>query len=282
MSHQGVDPARLAETLSRIRATVVVLSGKGGVGKSTVAVNIAAGMAARGRRVGLLDADLHGPSVPGMLGLGQYAARGDETALEPALACEGRLKVMSIQFLLRGQHDSVIWRGPLKHAVIAQFLGNTVWGDLDLLIVDSPPGTGDEPLSVVQTAHPAGAIVVTTPQEVATSDVRRSIDFCRHLNLPVIGVIENMSGFVCPHCGAATAIFGSGGGREMARSMDVPFLGALPIDPAMVALGDAGRTCFDDGVVCGLRAAYEGIVETVAAAVGGDGSGAQAGRSTPQ
>jgi len=275
---QGIDPAKVTETLSHIRSVIVVLSGKGGVGKSTVAVNVAAGMAARGRRVGLLDADLHGPSVPGLLGVKGQNAHGDDSALEPVLACNGRVKVMSVGFLLRGQDDSVIWRGPLKHAVISQFLGNTVWGDLDLLVVDSPPGTGDEPLSVVQIAKPAGAVVVTTPQEVATSDVRRSIDFCRRLNLPVIGVIENMSGFVCPHCGRATPIFGFGGGRQMAESMEVPFLGALPIDPAMVALGDAGRTCFDDGVECGLRTAYEGVLDAIVLATGGDSGAGRAAR----
>ena len=151
------------ETISRIRKKYVVLSGKGGVGKSTVAVNLAAGLAHKGSMVGLLDSDLHGPSVPKMLGLENFVASGDDTHLYPAEVYDGRLKVMSVQFLLPGVDDSVIWRGPLKHSIISQFIGYTVWGDLDFLIIDSPPGTGDEPLSVVQTAKPDGAIVVTTP-----------------------------------------------------------------------------------------------------------------------
>jgi Mrp family chromosome partitioning ATPase len=151
------------------------------------------------------------------------------------------LKVMSVQFLLRNPHDSVIWRGPLKHTVIAQFIGLTIWGDLDYLVIDSPPGTGDEPLSVVQTARPDGAIVVTTPQAVATADVRKSIDFCEKVELPVTGIIENMSGFHCPHCGQSTDIFGCGGGRRMAEELGVPFLGSIPIDPRFVSLSDQGK-----------------------------------------
>jgi ATP-binding protein involved in chromosome partitioning len=231
----------LAETLSHIGRKYVVLSGKGGVGKSTVAVNLAVGLALRGKKTGLLDSDLHGPSVPKMLGLEQFSAPGDETHLTPAELYDGRLKVMSVQFLLQNLHESVIWRGPLKHAVISQFIGHTVWGDLDFLIIDSPPGTGDEPLSVIQTAKPDGAIIVTTPQDVATFDVRKSIDFCVKLNLPVTGVIENMGGFVCSHCGQVTDIFGSGGGKRMADDFGVPFLGSIPIDPRFVILSDGGK-----------------------------------------
>jgi ATP-binding protein involved in chromosome partitioning len=245
MSHQGADEQRLTETLSHIGRKYVVLSGKGGVGKSTVAVNLAVGLALRGKKTGLLDSDLHGPSVPKMLGLEKYAAMGDETHLTPAEMYEGRLKVMSVQFLLQNLHDSVIWRGPLKHAVISQFIGHTVWGELDFLIIDSPPGTGDEPLSVIQTAKPDGAIIVTTPQDVATFDVRKSIDFCEKLEIPVTGVIENMSGFVCSHCGKVTNIFGSGGGERMAGDYGVPFLGRIPIDPLFVSQSDAGRVYVD-------------------------------------
>lgn len=234
--------ARLTETLSTIKRKFVVLSGKGGVGKSTVAVNLAVGLALRGMRTGLLDTDLHGPSAPKMLGLEQFVSSGDETHLELAVRYDGLLKIMSVQFLLKNLHDSVIWRGPLKHAVISQFIGHTVWGALDYLIIDSPPGTGDEPLSVVQTAKPDGAIVVTTPQDVATFDVRKSIDFCEKLQLPVIGVVENMSGFICPHCNTETAIFGSGGGKRMAEELGIPFLGSIPIDPQFVLRSDRGAT----------------------------------------
>lgn len=166
MSHQGADNKRLEETLRCVDKKIVVLSGKGGVGKSTVAVNLAVGLALQGYKTGLLDTDLHGPSVPKMLGLESFASSGDETHLEPAVQYNGLLKIMSVQFLLQNVNDSIIWRGPLKHAVISQFIGHTVWGELDYLIIDSPPGTGDEPLSVVQTAKPDGAVIVTTPQDV--------------------------------------------------------------------------------------------------------------------
>lgn len=245
MSHQGANEERLTETLSTIKRKYVVLSGKGGVGKSTVAVNLAAGLALKGMKTGLLDTDLHGPSVPKMLGLENFMSSGDETHLEPAVRYDGNLKVMSVQFLLQNLHDSVIWRGPLKHSVISQFIGHTVWGDLDFLIIDSPPGTGDEPLSVVQTAKPDGAIIVTTPQDVATFDVRKSIDFCNKLSLPVTGVIENMSGFICPHCNKETAIFSTGGGMKMADELGIPFLGSIPIDPQFVIHSDKGNVMID-------------------------------------
>jgi Mrp family chromosome partitioning ATPase len=241
MSHQGADEQRLVETLSHIGRKYIVLSGKGGVGKSTIAVNLAVGLALRGKKTGLLDSDLHGPSVPKMLGLENFVGAGDETHLQPAERYDGLLKIMSVQFLLQNLNDSVIWRGPLKHAVISQFIGHTVWGTLDFLIIDSPPGTGDEPLSAVQTAKPDGAIIVTTPQEIATFDVRKSIDFCEKLELPIKGVIENMSGFVCVHCGTVTDIFGTGGGKRMADDFGVPFLGSIPIDPLFVSQSDAGR-----------------------------------------
>jgi ATP-binding protein involved in chromosome partitioning len=251
MGHQGTDQQRLSETLSAIKRKFIVLSGKGGVGKSTVAVNLAVGLALRGKKTGLLDTDLHGPSVPRMLGMERSTTTGDEKRLAPVERYDGLLKIMSIQFMLPNLHDSVIWRGPLKHSVIAQFIGYTVWGDLDYLIIDSPPGTGDEPLSVAQTAKPDGAIIVTTPQQVATFDVRKSIDFCRKLGLPLLGVIENMSGFVCPHCGKETAIFSSGGGKKMAEDLGVRFLGSIPIDPRFVTLSDQGKAFIGSGA-CGV------------------------------
>jgi ATP-binding protein involved in chromosome partitioning len=261
MGHEPCDPERLNETLAKIGKKYVVLSGKGGVGKSTVAVNCAVGLALRGKRAGLLDSDLHGPSVPTMLGLEGHKITGDEKHLFPAELHDGRLKVMSMQFLLRGASDSVIWRGPLKHGVIAQFIGYTVWGDLDFLIIDSPPGTGDEPLSVVQTARPDGAIVVTTPQDVATFDVRKSIDFCGKLDLRVTGVIENMSGFACPHCGRVTDIFGSGGGETMAKETGVPFLGKIPLDPSFVKHSDGGRALVGQEKGSPSLNAITGIIE---------------------
>jgi Mrp family chromosome partitioning ATPase len=232
----GVD-----EALERIGHKVVVLSGKGGVGKSTVAVNLAVSLSTMGGyRVGLLDIDIHGPSVPKMLGLeGTKMWSSDRGKLIPVEF--GGLKVMSIGFLLSGEAEAVIWRGPAKASAIKQFIGEVEWGDLDYLIVDCPPGTGDEPLTVIQTLEKIdGAVVVTTPQDMALTDVRKSISFCGQLNLPVLGVIENMSGLVCPHCGETIDVFKSGGGESMALEMGVAFLGRVPMDPRIVQAGDDG------------------------------------------
>lgn len=230
----------VGQRMCRIKHKILVLSGKGGVGKSTVAVNLAASLALAGKRVGLLDIDVHGPSVPQLLGLEGRPVEGTGTSLLPVQYTEN-LKVMSIGFLLQNREDAVIWRGPLKFAIIKQFLKDVEWGELDYLIVDSPPGTGDEPLSIAQLIPEAdGAILVTTPQEVALADVRRCIGFCRQINLRVLGVIENMSGLICPHCAKTVEIFKSGGGKRMAREMSAPFLGSIPIDPQIVDTSDAG------------------------------------------
>jgi Mrp family chromosome partitioning ATPase len=231
---------KLQSRLCRIRHKIVVLSGKGGVGKSTVAVNLAAALTMAGRRVGLLDVDIHGPSIPTMLGLEGATPSGDEDGMRP-IEVDG-LKVMSLGFLLASPDDAVIWRGPLKMSVIKQFLKDVAWGDLDYLVIDSPPGTGDEPLSVCQLIGSLdGAVIVTTPQRVATVDVRKSITFCRQLHVPVLGVVENMSGFVCPQCGTVSQILPSGGGRRIAEDMGVPFLGSIPLDPMVAQAGDQGR-----------------------------------------
>ncbi len=233
----------LDETLAKIKKKYVVLSGKGGVGKSTVAVNLAVGLALKGFNVGLLDSDLHGPSIAKMLNLTDHKFTGTEDNLiEPALLYDSKLKIMSVQFMLPNTSDAVIWRGPLKHKIIQQFIGEVDWGNLDFLIIDSPPGTGDEPLSTIQTLKNCdGAIIVTTPQDVSTFDVKKSIDFCDKVNLPVHGIIENMSGFVCPKCGEVTHIFGKDGGSKMAEKMNIRFLGGIPIDPKMVESGDMGK-----------------------------------------
>jgi len=232
---------QIRKRVKQIKHQILVLSGKGGVGKSTVAVNLAVSLALAGKKVGLLDIDIHGPSIPKILNLEGKAIQAVGDVILPVEMSEN-LKVMSIGFLLRGSDDAVIWRGPMKYQMIKQFLKDVQWGNLDFLIVDSPPGTGDEPLSVVQLLEKAdGAIIVTTPQEVALSDVRRCITFCRNLNLPVLGVLENMSGFVCPKCGEKTDVFKSGGGEIMANEMHVPFLGRIPIDPQIVEACDSGR-----------------------------------------
>jgi Mrp family chromosome partitioning ATPase len=229
----------LTSRLCRIKHKIVVLSGKGGVGKSTVAVNLAMALHLAGKKVGLLDVDIHGPSIPTMLGLEGRQIMEKNGELQP-VDLDG-MKVISLGFFLKDQDEAVIWRGPMKTGVITQFIRDVAWGDLDYLIVDSPPGTGDEPLSVCQTLVDAdGAVIVTTPQKVAAVDVRKSISFCRQLNLPVLGVIENMNGFVCPKCGELTAVFQSGGGRLMADDMGVPFLGSVPIDPQIAEAGDSG------------------------------------------
>ncbi|MCU0640354.1 MAG: P-loop NTPase [Candidatus Krumholzibacteria bacterium] len=235
------EDGKLRSRLELIGHKVLVLSGKGGVGKSTVAVNLAVALAAAGKKVGLLDIDLHGPSVPKMLGIEGMPLHGGEKSIRPFVVGDNLL-VMSIGFLLRGSDEAVIWRGPLKMGVIKQFLADVEWGPLDYLVVDSPPGTGDEPLSIAQLIPDAdGAVIVTTPQDVALLDVRRCITFCRQLNLPVLGVVENMSGFACPHCGKPVDLFGSGGGEKMAADMGVPFIGRIPFDPRIVTTADDGR-----------------------------------------
>ncbi|MEO0077425.1 MAG: Mrp/NBP35 family ATP-binding protein [candidate division WOR-3 bacterium] len=234
------DRQQLESRLCRIKHRVVVLSGKGGVGKSTIAVNLAVALMLEGKKVGLLDADIHGPSIPTMLGLEGAQLEGSPEGLVPARV--GGLKVMSIGFFLGNPDDAVIWRGPLKMGVIRQFLKDVSWGDLDYLIIDSPPGTGDEPLSVCQlVGRLDGAIIVTTPQKVAAVDVRKSITFCRKLGVPVLGVVENMSGFACPKCGTVTPVFRSGAGAQISRDMLVPFLGAVPLDPKVAEASDKGE-----------------------------------------
>jgi len=231
----------LGRRMSQIKHKILILSGKGGVGKSTVAANLAISLALEGRPVGLLDVDIHGPSVPKLLGIeGRQISIRDDTIIP--IEYGENLKVMSIGLLLQHDDDAVIWRGPMKMGVIKQFLKDVEWGELDYLIIDCPPGTGDEPLSVCQLVADAdGAVIVTTPQEVALVDVRKAVTFCRRLNLPVVGIAENMSGFVCPKCGELTDIFKSGGGDKLASEMGVPFLGRIPIDPQIVEACDTGK-----------------------------------------
>jgi len=225
---------RLTDRMGGIRRKIIVLSGKGGVGKSTVAANLAVSLSLAGHKVGLLDADIHGPSIPRIFNLEGRVVGSDGESITPVPYSENLL-VMSIGFLLRDRDEAVIWRGPLKMGVLRQFLADVEWGALDYLVIDLPPGTGDEPLSICQLIPDAdGGIVVTTPQELALADVRKCINFCRKLNLPVLGVLENMSGFICPHCGKRTDVFGEGGAETMALQMDVPFLGRVPLDPDIV------------------------------------------------
>jgi len=224
-----------------VKHVIMILSGKGGVGKSTVSVNLAYALSSHGKKVGLLDLDMHGPNIPKMLGIEDHklAMMGDR--IEP-VHVTGMLSVISMAFLLPDTSTPIIWRGPMKMAAIQQFLGEVNWGPLDYLVVDLPPGTGDEALTIAQLApNVHGAVIVTTPQDVATLDARKSARFVEKLGLPVIGVIENMSGMVCPHCGGEIDLFGKGGGKKVAEELNVPFLGAIPIDIEMRKAGDEGR-----------------------------------------
>ncbi len=231
----------IAENLAGVKHKIVVLSGKGGVGKSTVATNMAVGLAQEGYRVGLMDVDVHGPSVPNLLHLQGVTPKVDAEGLHP-VPCGENLHVISVGFLLSDDRQPVIWRGPLKTGVIQQFLRDVRWGKLDYLIVDCPPGTGDEPLSVLQHVGPrTHAVVVTTPQAVAVADVRRSVSFCRSTATPILGIVENMSGYLCPHCGRIEYLFSKNGGEKLAGEMGVAFLGRIPLDPSMVRAGDEGR-----------------------------------------
>ena len=235
---------RLKQNISKIKHKIAVISGKGGVGKSTVTVNLAMAFAMQGHenRVGILDADIHGPSVPKMLGLREQRLQALPAGIIfPVIGPLG-IKVVSMDFLLPNDDSPVIWRGPLKMRAIQQFLADVLWGELDFLFVDLPPGTGDEPLSIMQLIPDMeGVVIVTIPSEVSQIVVKKAVTFARKLNVPVIGIIENMSGFVCPKCGAEVNIFRTGGGRKIAEELNVPFLGGIPIDPEICVDSDDGK-----------------------------------------
>ena len=231
----------MREKLRHIEHKLMVMSGKGGVGKSTVAANLAVSFARKGYEVGILDADVHGPNIPKMLGLDQARLPGTPQGILP-VPLYPNLKVLSMAFLLPHADSPIVWRGPLKHGVFQQFLGEAEWGELDYLIVDLPPGTGDEPLSIAHLIGQVdGAIIVTTPQEVALLDSRKAVVFSQMVQVPVAGIVENMSGFLCPHCGKEINLFKMGGGEKAARELGVPFLGRIPLDPEIVQNCDQGK-----------------------------------------
>jgi ATP-binding protein involved in chromosome partitioning len=232
---------RIKENMIKIRKKLMVFSGKGGVGKTTTAVNLAYGLATRGYQVGILDVDIHGPNVPKMLGIENSRIMVSDLGIEPVTLLPN-LKVMSLALIGLGKDEPVVWRGPLKSGLIRQFLADVNWGKLDYLIVDSPPGTGDEPLSICQLIPDINsAIIVTTPQDVAILDSRKSVLFAKKLNIPFVGVIENMSGFICPHCHKSIDLFKTGGGQKIANDLEVSFLGKIPIEPDIVKLSDEGK-----------------------------------------
>ncbi|MFC2165916.1 P-loop NTPase [Acidobacteriota bacterium] len=235
---------KVDKNLERIKNRLLVFSGKGGVGKSTIAANLALAFVRKGLKVGLLDVDIHGPNLAKMLGVEGKRLDISSEGIR-AVDVNDSLKLVSMSFLLQDPSLPVIWRGPMKMKVIQQFLGDVLWDELDWLIIDSPPGTGDEPLSVAQLIPATGAVVVTTPQEVSVMDSRKAIQFGFKLGLKIFGIIENMSGMACPHCGKQIALFKEGGGARAATEMLVPFLGKVPIDPEIVALGDDGKSFID-------------------------------------
>ena len=255
----------ITRSLGKIKNKILVMSGKGGVGKSTVAVNLALGLANRGYKVGLMDVDLHGPDICRMLDLkGSLEAPENPNDLVPPLVYNDQLKVVSLEYMMKDRDEAVIWRGPLKIQAIRQFVADMDWGELDYLVIDAPPGTGDEPLSIAQTVKNVHAIVVTTPQNVALADVRKSINFCKTVEMPVVGVIENMAGFICPHCNETVNIFSTGGGEKTARDFDLPFLGRLPMDPRVVIAGDTGQPYLSSEEKTPSTDAFGAIVDAVA------------------
>jgi len=232
---------RVREQLSKIKHKIMVMSGKGGVGKSTIAVNIAVGLSLQDFMVGLLDLDLHGPSIPQMLGARDLKLSRRPDGRLGAIKYSPNLKFLSIEPLLPSEDSAVIWRGPIKISAIKQFIGDIDWGELDYLIIDAPPGTGDEPLTIAKTIPDAYALIVTTPQEVSLIDVKKSIRFCQKVKMRILGIVENMSGFICPHCGKPVDLFKRGGGQRLAEEMGIRFLGKIPVDPRIVDTGDRGK-----------------------------------------
>ncbi|MFA5271384.1 MAG: Mrp/NBP35 family ATP-binding protein [Candidatus Omnitrophota bacterium] len=231
---------RLKEKMAKVKHTLIVMSGKGGVGKTTVAVNLAYALSIAGKKVGILDVDLHGPNIAKMLGIEKQSICMHEFGIEPV---EVSKNLMAVSIALAGYDPDqpMIWRGPMKAKIIMQFLADVNWGELDYLIIDSPPGTGDEPLSVCQLIpNASGIIIVTTPQDVAILDARKSVLFAKEIKIPVVGIIENMSGFICPHCHVETDIFKKGGGEKSAEELKVLFLGRVPFQPEFVDFGDKG------------------------------------------
>lgn len=254
---------KVKRNIQKIKHKIVVMSGKGGVGKSTIATNLAFSLSMHGAEVGLLDVDITGPNIPKMLNIEDERLMSNKDGIIPIIL-PPHLKVMSMAFLLKDKDTPVIWRGPLKMQVIQQFLGDVVWGNLDYLIIDLPPGTGDEPLSIAQLIpNSSGAIIVTTPQDVALLDSRKAVNFAKALKMPVIGILENMSGLICPYCKKNIDLFKAGGGAKASKDLSVPFLGEIPIDPKIVETGDSGKPFVLEHSHSKSVNVFEGIVEKI-------------------
>ncbi|MBN1280507.1 MAG: Mrp/NBP35 family ATP-binding protein [Candidatus Thermoplasmatota archaeon] len=263
MEKNAQNDEKITKNLGKIHHTIIVMSGKGGVGKSTVAVNLAYGLAQKKHIVGLLDSDFHGPTIPKILGIEDKKPTATATGFNP-ITVTPYLKVMSMGFFLSDTDSPVIWRGPMKMGAIKQFIGDVDWGELDYLIVDLPPGTGDEPLSIAQLIpHSDGAVIVTTPQDVALVSVRKSINFVKRMNMPVIGIIENMSGLTCPHCHKTIDLFKTGGGLKASMDLSVPFLGTIPLDPEIVTTGDTGIPFLKEQASTAAGKSFHAIVEKI-------------------
>jgi Mrp family chromosome partitioning ATPase len=252
----------LKDSLSRIKNKLLIMSGKGGVGKTSTSVNLAVALARQGYRVGLMDVDLHGPDVPRVLGLMGMIGLSPNHKLDP-IRFNDNLKVVSIESLSTSKDEAIIWRGPIKYSAIRQFIADVDWGELDFLLIDAPPGTGDEPLTVAQTISDARAVIVTTPQEISLADVRKSISFCRTVKMDIFGLVENMSGYICPHCGKEVDLFGSGGGERTSKDAAIPFLGRVPFDPQVVSCADAGQSFQDKYPDSPVTQAYEAIARKI-------------------
>ncbi len=258
------EETKLQDTLRNIKHVIIVMSGKGGVGKSTVSSNLAAALSMKGYQTGIMDIDITGPNIPKMFGVeDEQLTVNDQRQLVP-VTVPPSLKIMSMAFLLPEKDAPVMWRGPVKMGAIKQFIEDVCWGDLDYLVVDMPPGTGDEALSIVQLIPKAdGMVIVTTPQDVALLDSRKSLVFGAETHIPIIGIVENMSGFVCPHCGEVTNIFKSGGGEATAKEMNVQFLGRVPIEPGIVESGDSGLPVVLKYPESASAKAFEGIIDRI-------------------
>ncbi len=262
---ESMQDALISSTLSKIRYKIFVMSGKGGVGKSSLAVNLAAALSHKKFRVGILDVDIHGPSVPKMLGI-KGAMEADRGNLIKPKQYGENLFVVSMESLLKDPDQAVLWRGPMKTSAIRQFVADVDWGELDFLVIDSPPGTGDEHMTVLKTIPDALCVVVTTPQEVSLHDVRKAINFLQYAQANILGLVENMSGLICPHCQAEIELFKKGGGKELAQLYGIEFLGAIPLDPATVVAGDVGKPVVDLPTDSPAKQALLSLADNIASA----------------